>query len=161
VRKYLKSEEIDQRVPGYPQLRTFLIKCEAYKWLLASAESCALLTLRKGSTMDNISQAIDAAQGDLSSRHSFNAPLAPPSSTIRFDLDWDLPSFLKEQNYDPSLENAFERAITITGSDVTAQALSCIDYMRQTWPYSGPLLIRAFQQALASPELFTACKSRP
>jgi hypothetical protein len=68
-------------------------------------------------------------------------------------MDWDLPNFLRGQGYDTILEIAVEHAITVTGSSSNAQALSCMDYMCQTWPLSGREVVRVLQKALISPNL--------
>ncbi|OXV11417.1 hypothetical protein Egran_00822 [Elaphomyces granulatus] len=70
-----------------------------------------------------------------------------------FDMDWDLTNFLRRQEYDATWETAVELAITLTGSNGNAQALTCMDYMCQTWPLSGRVVVRLLQKALVSPAL--------
>jgi hypothetical protein len=75
-----------------------------------------------------------------------------------FKIDWDLPNFLKGQGYNTTLEIAVKRAITVTGSSSNAQALSCMDYMCQTWLSSGREVVRVLQKALISPNLSFSSK---
>ena len=51
-----------------------------------------------------------------------------PTIEAIIDMDWDLVSFLKYQEYDSPLDVVMGRAITITESLDDAQALSCVDY---------------------------------
>lgn len=56
---------------------------------------------------------------------------------VSFRIPWDPRGFLIEQEYMESLEEAIEKVITLTGSTESVQALTCGDYMRQTWPSTG------------------------
>ncbi|GAB7356518.1 hypothetical protein MBLNU459_g7266t1 [Dothideomycetes sp. NU459] len=50
------------------------------------------------------------------------------------------------------LDNEFEipSAVTITGHPMCAQAASCEDYMRQTWPRTGEAMMKGFIAAVVS-----------
>jgi hypothetical protein len=63
-----------------------------------------------------------------------------------FDMDWALTNFLRRQEYDATWETAVELAITLTGSNRNAQALTCMDYI-------GCVVVRLLQKALVSPAL--------
>lgn len=56
---------------------------------------------------------------------------------VSFMVSWDPVAFLREEEYTEKPEDAIERAITLTGSTVSAQALTCGGYLRQTWPSTG------------------------
>ena len=140
--------------PRYQEVRSFILDGPAYQWLLENARSSALLTERKGTALEAVSRKIDAALSLLRTQDSKPSPVFVTS----FDMDWDLPDFLRAQEYDTTLEIAFERAITLTGFGNSAQALSCADYMCQTWPSSGCEVVRALQKALTSPTL--SCSGR-
>jgi len=143
-----------QEPPRYQEVRSFLLDGPAYQWLLKNARSSALLTERKGTILEAVTRKIDVT---LSSMRTLKSPR---SQVFRanLDMDWDLPNFLKGQEYDTTLEIAVERAITVTGSTSNAQALSCMDYMCQTWPSSGREVVRVLQKALISPNL--SCSSK-
>ena len=143
-----------QEPPRYQEVRSFLLDGPAYQWLLENARSSALLTERKGTVLEAVSRKIDDTLTSIRTsklRH-------PPVFQMIFDMDWDLPNFLRAQEYDATLEIAFERAITVTAYQYSAQALSCIDYMCQTWPSSGREVVRVLQKALMSPSL--SCSSK-
>ena len=143
-----------QEPPSYQRVRSFLLDGPAYQWLLQNARSSALLTKRKGTVLEAVSRKIDDTLTSIRTsklRH-------PPVFQMIFDMDWDLPNFLRAQEYDATLEIAFERAITVTACQYSAQALSCIDYMCQTWPSSGREVVRVLQKALMSTSL--SCSSK-
>ncbi len=155
-----EPEHVDQQPeevqvhPRYKEVRSFLLDSSAYQWLIENAESSALLTGRKGTILDAVKRQVDS---------TFSSMITPKSRQpqifqAKFDIDWDLLSFLENQEYDTTLEFAVEHAITITGSKNNAQALSCMDYMCQTWPSSGREVVRVVQKALVSPNL--CCSSK-
>ena len=150
------EQELDeiQEPPRYQEVRSFLLDGPAYQWLLENARSSALLTERKGTILEAVTRTIDARLS------SMRIPRPQSSQVFQaiFDIDWDLPNFLRGQEYDTTLGLAFERVITVTGSSTNAQGLTCMDYMCQTWPSSGREVVRVFQRALMSPKL--SCSSK-
>lgn len=58
-------------------------------------------------------------------------------SRVEFKIQWDPISYIREQEYNLSPAEAIKFALTLTGSEVDAQALSATDYLTQTWPLSG------------------------
>jgi hypothetical protein len=130
----------------YDQLRSYLLNSDAYKWLLDSARAAARISDQEGTILDQISRTFDDG-----------IKLIRPQTSRRFveiqaqyHIDWDLCNFLEEQDYGIALDTAFERAITLTGSCTNAQALSCRDYMFQTWPSGGIELMNLLAKALVS-----------
>ena len=143
-----------QEPPSYQRVRSFLLEGPAYQWLLQNARSSALLTEREGTVLEADIRKIDELLSSIRTLKQQH----PRVFQIIFDMDWDLPNFLRAQEYDATLEIAFERAITVTACQYSAQALSCIDYMCQTWPSSGREVVRVLQKALMSPSL--SCSSK-
>jgi hypothetical protein len=45
-------------------------------------------------------------------------------------------------------QNHLHEVVTFTGSPYHAQAASCVDYMKQTWPETGEAMMEAFRQAI-------------
>lgn len=150
------KQELDevQEPPRYQEVRSFLLDGPAYQWLVENARSSALLTERRGTILDVITREIDTTLSFL------GTPKTPHFQVFRaiFEIDWGLPDFLTSQEYGTTLEIAVERAITVTGSGSNAQALSCMDYMCQTWPSSGREVVCMLQMALVSPNL--SCSSK-
>lgn len=140
--------------PIYQEVRPFLLDGPAYQWLVENARSSAFLTERKGTILETITCNIDAALSSMRTPKSQR----PQVFQVIFDVDWDLPGFLRSQEYETTWDIAVERAITVTGSSSNAQALSCMDYMRQTWPSSGCEVVRVLQRAVVSPNLSFSSK---
>ena len=55
---------------------------------------------------------------------------------MTYKVQWDPLAFVKEQGYAGEVGRAIEIAITLTGSLKDAQALTCEQYLYQTWPFS-------------------------
>lgn len=48
----------------------------------------------------------------------------------------------RTQRYEGSLGDALQNAMTLTGEGNQVQAATCLEYMRQTWPQTGPRLLK-------------------
>ncbi|KAI0890573.1 uncharacterized protein GGS22DRAFT_15409 [Annulohypoxylon maeteangense] len=72
----------------------------------------------------------------------------PGYITIKYILDWDILGFLHSQEYNPSTADVIAKVITLTGSSMDAQALSCRDYMVQIWPSTGCKTLAVLQNSL-------------
>ena len=67
-------------------------------------------------------------------------------------VQWDVLAFMDNQFLDEDFPNtALATVITISGSAQHAQATTCSDYIRQTWPANGSRILGAVQDALNSP----------
>lgn len=127
--------------------RCFLSKLiSAMKTTRSSAPSDDSRSGSPGTILETITHKIDESL----------TPMRTAASQLfraEFDMDWDLTNFLRRQEYDATWETAVGLAITLTGSNGNAQALTCMDYMCQTWPLSGCVVVRLLQKALVSPGL--------
>lgn len=74
--------------------------------------------------------------------------LSPTLHDVDFILDWDPRLFLRVQEYAGNPANILDHVITLTGSLDNAQALTCAQYMRQTWPESSDCVISLFHKLL-------------
>ncbi|PLN78353.1 hypothetical protein BDW42DRAFT_187471 [Aspergillus taichungensis] len=79
-------------------------------------------------------------------RFSRREPTA--SYKMTYSVDWDPMSFLKDQGFEGEPFEAVATAITLTGSDNTAQALTSSQYLQQTWPSSALLVLENIRKAL-------------
>lgn len=57
--------------------------------------------------------------------------------------------FFSEQQYESSAAATLANIICLTGSGNFVQASTCLDYVAQVWPQSGPQLIKEFERMLA------------
>jgi hypothetical protein len=104
-----------------------------YKWLIANIER-ECLTPSNPNLHGRIKiMILDSLYG----RYPFS-PLI-----VTYKCNWDLMAFLREQGYKEEPATAIKTSITLTGSDVSAQAQTCIQYLCQTWPSTGLVLLYA------------------
>lgn len=76
--------------------------------------------------------------------------------TMAFKVDWDPLSFVQEQKYSVSPEIAIKTAIVLTGSATEAQALTCGEYLEQTWPCIGADILRLIQAVVKDGPMATS-----
>lgn len=138
------EEKWDPIVPFFPEARTFLIKSEAYKWLLRRIRTNLTLTARKGTAVEIIRDTILAA---LYSQ-TLHRKRSPSAHEAAFEIFWSPLIFLREQQYQDGENQAIGGVITVTGSAIDAQAITCAQYMHQTWPSTGDRTLRALQAAM-------------
>lgn len=119
----------------------FIATKYAYDWLLQQLRmSCRLVEPR---SVENIAQRI--------------ALLVPPTvisnrelRTVLYELDWDLRGFIQRQYPGEKPSFVVERIITLTGSSRDAQALTCAQYLDQTWPMTGQITLQLIMDLLDS-----------
>ncbi|KAI0173445.1 hypothetical protein GGR52DRAFT_387547 [Hypoxylon sp. FL1284] len=93
---------------------------------------------------------------------SRNAP--PQPCLARFDVTWDPWTFHSNEEYEDDVHEVLARAITLTECDGRAQVSISLDYVLQTWPDSGPGMMRLLQNATSSTQgtlhtcRYTMCK---
>ncbi|KAK5999155.1 Conidiophore development regulator abaB [Cladobotryum mycophilum] len=68
--------------------------------------------------------------------------------TMKFELIWDILAFLQQQEYEAKPYEALPQVITLTGTSPHVQALSCEEYMRQTWQTTADAVLEAVQIAV-------------
>lgn len=113
---------------------TFYYESSAYQWLIGRLRLQTLCNLAEAHAMTCISQKILKWHRDNSLVH------AVPSTAYnaRFQMDWNIHTFLELQSYGMNSGKALRHALTLTGRWNQAQALTCEHYIMQTWPVSGP-----------------------
>jgi hypothetical protein len=110
--------------PLFTETRTFLIESRAYQWLLGRIRTSLILTTREGTTVEFIRYTF-IAHRDLSDLYG-----RFPTATFR--ISWSPLNFLREQYYQDGKNQAIGEVITVTGSAIDAQAMTCAQYMHQT-----------------------------
>ncbi|KAI9790079.1 MAG: hypothetical protein M1816_005549 [Peltula sp. TS41687] len=114
--------------------RGFVAKTPAYSWLLSNMGRDNVQVFQEDDLLRTIHDEIWRCLPPLARISPWRPPVA---ETLIIKLEWNPIAFILEQGYseDPSI--AIQRAITLTGSPTDAQALSCLEYLNQTWPSSG------------------------
>jgi hypothetical protein len=141
------EEEIN--IVGLEEYRKFILDNPTYVWLLDQLRREVLLSRAEPDIMHEISEAIlDASR----SRQRVSRKVSPLGCKAVFRVDWDPFLFLEEQGFDAPNFQVITRAITLTGSCKDAQALSCRDYLAQTWGSAGTRLIDLIQELVRNGE---------
>jgi hypothetical protein len=65
------------------------------------------------------------------------------------EIIWNPISFLIDQQYQGGEDHAIRTVITLTGSGIDAQAITCAQYMQQTWPMTGIETLQALEAAIS------------
>jgi hypothetical protein len=75
---------------------------------------------------------------------------------VRFTMNWDILGFMRTQYGEP--HHDIGSIVVLTGTTLCAQATTCAEYIRKTWPKSGPSFLESLTMFLRS---CTARKSKP
>lgn len=138
----------------------------AYKWLVSTIQRQARTMDMQAGCMDRHRDWLLALLGMARSEEQtakaseIRRRRQPPTFTADIRLDWDIMGFIRFQEYSRlDLEYAISRSITLSGDGHFVQALPCLEYMEQTWPYTGPALCRLFDDLVQDPHRRHHCKS--
>ncbi len=124
--------------------RKILSTTSAYRWLLSSIRVKSTLQVPGPGVVANQigDQIVKAAdKGTVSRKHTRELQML-------FVVDWNPFLFLREQGYDYPPSYVLAHAITLTGHGSNLQAATTEDYMKQTWPETGPQVLALLQQAI-------------
>jgi hypothetical protein len=130
-----------------PAYRDFIFKAPAYEWLIANLRKECFLAPAEPNSMEAIRRKIIYS---LPSSHEVSRKKLAEAYKITFEIEWDPLAFVKEQKYKEQPDEAIEIAITLIGSAKDAQALTCAQYLRQTWPSAGGHTVQLVKDVLRS-----------
>lgn len=153
-----EEEGEEEELPEISAYRKLIKESGAYSWLLSQLRCKILLSTPEPNIGANIRDVIFSAS-PLPQRISRRR--APETYQASFTLDWEPLAFLDEQQYKGERDHVFETAITLTGSVEDSQALTCGDYLKQTWPLVGEYTLRMLKCVVQSgPGVRNTCKPR-
>jgi len=140
-----EQEEIeDFAISHYPEAWKFLTNGHGYQWLLGRVRTEMILTGRVDTVAEDIRQEIlrglSSSNPEPGHRHILSQA---------FEIRWNIRDFLKEHYADQEYPQ-LGTLITLVGSGMDAQALTCAEYMRQVWPTTGVETLDALQKALGN-----------
>ncbi|KAL2824352.1 hypothetical protein BDW59DRAFT_162455 [Aspergillus cavernicola] len=137
--------------------KDFISKAPAYEWLLATLRRELLLAPAEPNSMEAIRKSIVTS---LPSSNKISRKTAAEAYIVTFVTDWNPLAFVKEQGYKEDPDEAVETTITLTGSANDAQALTCAQYLLQTWPSAGGHIMKLVKDVVrAGPANRNTCKS--
>lgn len=141
------DDDLHARLPNY---RDFVTNNPAYEWLLATLHRELTWTTPNPNHMRAISKSIVGRLSQEASFRTFSRNRRPHVCNMQYTLQWDPIRFMKEQEYESqiSLDDVLERAITLTGKVQEAQACTASQYLEQTWPHLGKVVLSVLQHAM-------------
>ena len=135
----------EANISGLLAYRDFILNSPVYEWLLISLRRETLLVQADPKPMLAIRRRI---LDSLPPSHKVSRKRDAEAYNITFDIGWDPLTFFKEQNYGEEPEEVVEKVITLTGSATHAQALTCRQYLCQTWPSAGERVIQLVKRTI-------------
>lgn len=141
----LQPEELSDPLENDAQNYERLIAATlAYQWLIASLRNKSLLTAASDNVVGHIRA--EVCKHVVKSVHL--SKLAPTILTeAHFEMDWDFEIF-----DDVKDGRVMDSILTVTGSEQEAQAMTCAQYIQQTWPTNGMFLWQLLKDALRNPD---------
>lgn len=100
-----------------------------YEWLLDRLHRELQLSRQDVDVMEEVRQKIFSI---LPARRQVSSKQPSQALTILNTIKWDVKAFLAEHDYQQPETSAITNAVTLTGSNVDVQALSCLNYIKQT-----------------------------
>ena len=104
------------------------------------------LTTRKETTIDAIRHDVLAG---LDFQKVQERQFSRQTCKLIFDVAWSPLDFLREQKCEDGEDQEIGKVITLNGSAINAQAITCAQCMHQTWPTTGVESLRALEAAIA------------
>jgi hypothetical protein len=145
---YSDSDSSDETyMPDPSKYQEFISKSPAYEWLLASLRQELLLISTHPNAREIIHEKILSI---LPSSSRISKRKSTAAINVTFRITWNPLNFVKAQGYKEKPDDVIERAITLTGSDKDAQALTCKEYLCQVWPSSGEDIVELVKNVVSS-----------
>ncbi|KAF5546074.1 pfs domain-containing protein [Fusarium phyllophilum] len=148
------DEELEEELEEQPSpldrkvYRETVFKSFAFKWLVDDLVKSMMLQTIEEDAGVRLRQDISRHLGNdqyISKRR------ASKRYKVMFSANWSPAAYLREQFEEPyDLGRLLGETITLTGSITDAQALPCAEYLKQTWPNSGLILLDLLRFSLVS-----------
>ena len=141
-------QEEDDNLPGLASYRNIIHNSPTYTCLRDNIRRECMFASTEPDIMGKIRRSI---LNSLPTSPQISRQRPAEIFDVRFKIRWDPKNFLIEQEYTEDPEEAIEKVITLTGSTESVQALTCGEYMRETWPSTGKDVLE-FLKVLVSGE---------
>ncbi|KAM5519714.1 PFS domain-containing protein [Fusarium oxysporum f. sp. phaseoli] len=125
--------------------RDFAPNTEAYTWLLTQLQRDMDSTLQEPPAIQLIR---DQILSSLPPPHRVSRSIASEPCSVLFEIDWDILDFFDSQEYSKPPDEALPGVITLTGSSSDAQASNCAQFLKQTWPVTGDVMLHVIRDLL-------------
>ncbi|KAF2997752.1 hypothetical protein E8E14_005558 [Neopestalotiopsis sp. 37M] len=132
----------DDLPPAFAEYQHAIENSSAYHWLRSKLEHDLLHSISGDPYISMIGDAV--FDHDIYRRVSRKSP--PAKCIVEYVVDWNLLDFIQSQGYSEAPEDVVVQALTVTGSPIEAEALTCGNYIQRTWPQSGNQFLRLLQE---------------
>lgn len=142
------SDSVDDEEPTMPGLieyRNLIQDHKAYEMLLNEAHNISSLDGLGRTTLKRIATEV---LGYLPPTNRVSRYRSYDSVNVSFHVSWSVLKFLRDQQYSQSNSEALASAVTLTGTSIDAQALSCKQYVSKVWPHVGEVLLSTVINAM-------------
>ncbi|CAH0027544.1 unnamed protein product, partial [Clonostachys rhizophaga] len=125
--------------------RDFIRSSEVFQWLLGRLYVESSLVAAEPRAMETIRTKIISS---LRPSRRISRNESSECFNASFCVDWDLLGFFQSQEYGLNASEVTSRIVALTGSENDAQALTCSQYLSQTWPTTGCLTLKVIKDIL-------------
>ncbi|KAH6971155.1 hypothetical protein BKA56DRAFT_678283 [Ilyonectria sp. MPI-CAGE-AT-0026] len=140
-----QDQDTHHHIASTTGYRDLILDTHAFRWLLARLRVEMRLVPTEPKSMETISQTIVSS---LHPSHVLSRELHSEEFKATFEIHWDLLRFLEQQQYTTGHAEAVSKVITLTGSSQDAQVLTCAEYLAQTWPLTGDVMMQLIKDVL-------------
>jgi len=145
------ADEPDEElvIPALEEYSKFISGLPGYSWLRDQLRREALMVSPGRDVLDEVRNRI---LDTIPTPRRISRKASPQACTVVYVVDWNPIAFLYDQDYEQSESDnsAIANAVTLTGLCDDAHALSCREYLNQTWPRTGENTLRLIQSLLAN-----------
>lgn len=154
-------ESLPDYVPEAPTIHLpshedFVYRSEAYMWLVTTIRQhweLAPSRTEEPSLKDKISTWVrNVVRSTQSTRHLSRRRAQPRLNLDITADDWDPVKVAKSHGFTYPLTDALEELHCLTGSWGKAQVTTVTEYINQTWPVTGKVVLSLLHKVLADPE---------
>lgn len=134
------------------ELLQFVVKSDAYQWLLLRIKQYGHLTSGLATSMVKIGAQLHSWLRMQELFHALSRQRSRPPITVRFKLDLNPAQSLLMSGMDPAVPRVLDTVLCLTGTVREGQATTVFEYMSQTWPATWKPIAGLLSQLLARPE---------
>ncbi|VUC25621.1 unnamed protein product [Clonostachys rosea] len=125
--------------------REFIRNSGVFQWLLGRLYVESSLVATEPRAMEAIKAKI---MSSLRPSQKISRNVSSECFNASFCVGWQPLVFFRGQEFGLDAAEVVSRVVTLTGSENDAQALTCSQYLSQTWPTTGLLTLRLIQEVL-------------
>lgn len=147
-----ESHQKQDTIQEFKDHSILIRETRAFEWFSNFLRREISLCRASPDTMKEIGQSL---VNSLLPPSGFSASRAAKDFQVLLRVDWDLTSFLRQQEYEEEDHVALETAITLTESVSGPQATLCREYLESVWPTTGMLTLTTIQRFLRAEQSTT------